>query len=633
MHPDAGSAEGADLFNNVTNAIMSAGTPGNRRAILRGLGGTAGIFMGLPLGPVGSGTGGLIGDFAGSRIANVLDDIYGSDGDENQKKELAQEFLDDVWSSVRDNTVGAAAGRYLPSLWYYTRDPRRLLGRFMRLPPNSLQLFREAEEMGVDIGVANLTGTGGLGGGLVNVFSRMPFMGTTAKELANTQAKRLVNAQGRLFERVGDARSMSTLSEEALQAGQRYFEDRATKAMARFEHAARVGTEAGPILNPTAIKDTAKEIIQEAYKAANAGNPATAIIPKNMRTVLGKIQQYPDKVTTNDIVNLKVWIENNMHLNKNMQYPMMTKLREAADKVLRTSDHPAAKLTLAAEQNFDNMMAESSDYMMKNFGTMKKQTYGSASWKEGTRTADDVARMLEQMDGPAQVQRLRTVVGDETIQSAARLRIDAAWDAATGLEKDFFRQQMTFDASKFNKVLGLDNPDSRLYKSTVEMLRGTGVSVDELGKLARVAELVANVPLGDTSTFVMRAAVLKGSAGLRQALQHSFALATYGAIGGGGGAVAGSAGGGLASAIAFRTVVNGTLGQMLKPGLLKTLIATMEPTVPNLQALKNVPGASPTLQAAIAEAERTQNTTPAQIQALFHLFKTAPTLVYDAHAP
>lgn len=595
-----------DEGTGILNTLGQAATPANRRAILRGTLGTAGTFAGLPFGPEGAVVGMFAGDFAGQRIANALDTIYSSNAPDAEKPGLAKQFVRDAYESGRDTAFASAAGRVLPPVLQNVRHPSRLLNRLMQLPPNSAQYFREAKKLGVDLGVANLTGTAGIGGGAVNVFSRMPFMGTTAKKVSQNQARQLVAAYNDLFGEVAPGGgNMAHLSEQALEEGTRRFEALAVKLQARMDHASRVGEAAGAILDTKPIKDEVIKIL--AARVKEGATYGTKLTPA-MNGVLKQLQTWPDRASTIDVKNLRIWLENNDRANGNLQYPAIQRLAEATEKAFGTSSHPAAKLMKEAEKATAEGFRQLQTGLMKDFGVVERDIYTGLKYRgEGRMDVDKLSALMDRVTTPNKVKELRSAVGDGNVQQAARIKLDEAWQAAQGVRQDtgvmglMSKQHLEFDINKFNKAVGLDNPGGAKAATFEEMLRGTGVSLRDIGKLAQAAHHVANAPLGDPSTFVMRASLLRGGVGgLTQGLKHAFALSSYGV----GGAAAGG-GGGLATAIMLRTVVNSYLGAMMRPDVLRVLTAGLD----------------------------NKATAQAKVAALFHLFEVHPNLVIDANAP
>jgi hypothetical protein len=617
LNPEQGMAPGepppgysamtpeGDESGGVLNTLASAASPSNRRAILRGTLGTAGTFAGLPLGPEGAVAGMFAGDFAGQRIANVLDSIYASDAPAAEKPELAKQFLKDSYESGRDTAIASAVGRVLPPILQNLRHPVRLFNRLMKLPPNSAQFFRDAKSLGVDLGVANLTGTAGIGGGAVNLFSRMPFMGTTAKRVSQNQAKQLVAAYNDMFGKVAPGGgTMSEIADKAVEEGTKRFEALAVKMQARLDHAAKVGIDAGAIVNTKPLKDEITKIM--AARVAEGKSYGTKLTPK-MNEVLKQVQQWPDRVDTLAIKNMRTWLENNARAAGNMQYPAIDRMYAATEQALQDTKHPAAKLMLESERFVADGLKQLQTKMMKQFGVLERSQYTGLRYKgAGQMDADQMAHIIENTNTPSKVNELRAAIGDDNVQAAARMRLEDAWEAAKGSTETtlggmFPRRQLEFDATKFNKALGLDNMSGQKAAATQEMLRGTGVDIRDLAKLAQTAQLVANAPLGDPSTFVMRASVLRGGlGGVTQGLKHAFALSSYGASGAGAGG-----GGGLATAIMLRTAINSGLGALMRPDMVKTLIAGLD----------------------------NKATQQAKIAALYHLFETAPHLVVEANAP
>jgi hypothetical protein len=172
------------------------------------------------------------------------------------------------------------------------------------------------------------------------------------------------------------------------------------------------------------------------------------------------------------------------------------------------------------------------------------------------------------------LRELRTTAGDEVVHNIGRSRVDAAWANATGLRPGEMPPsgRFAFDADKFENALGLNNPSSARYRATEEMLRGTGVGIHNLLDLSQTARLVSNAPIGDASTFMSRAAVLRGAGGLDRALKGALTV-------GGGAAAVTSPGAALAIAVPVLMTRAG-LSRLMQPATLKWFTEAANPEAP-----------------------------------------------------
>lgn len=176
--------------------------------------------------------------------------------------------------------------------------------------------------------------------------------------------------------------------------------------------------------------------------------------------------------------------------------------------------------------------------------------------------------MVDSLNTPNKIAQARSLMGDDIVKQAARVRLDTAWQKAKISEEG---QPFKWSAEKFTKEIGLDNPNGQKYAAFQEMLKGTHVDIRDLEKLARVAETVSNAPVADVSTFMARAAALRGAGGITNALKGAL---TIGVAGGGGGGAAGTHG--IVGTLSMLWLARQGVGTFMRPGMLKAAIAASD---------------------------------------------------------
>jgi len=579
------------LVSAVGNLLTRAQEPQNLRGILRGVGATAGSFAGVPYGPVGVATGGYVGELTGNQIANAIDAVRVSDAPEQEKPSLVRQILENPATTA---VTGTLLGRAVPLVYNTRLGWRPLMARLMRLPPNSAAMLQEAKDIGVDIGVANVTGKSGFGGGWVNIFGRMPILGSSAKNAARQQARQLMAGYNDMFGDIAEKRGLQDIADTAFQYGTNKFNDIAVRASDRFNHAIAVGTEAGSIIPSGDLKKEAFRILTEAQKRPGG---AVGNLSTEARRIITDITKFPDKLSTVEVKNLDATLENIARRNSNLRFPLLDDLRRTTASMYDRVDHPAARLMKAADAGYKDALKSLDGELAKRFGTLQRNNFGTMEYRQGTLNADDVGTMLEKLKGPNQAAELRNVVGDESMQQVAKLRIDTAWENAIKEFSEGTSGIFNWKGDAFRKGLGLDQPGGRQYRLTEELLRGTGVEMSDLAKFARVADSVSRTPLADASTFAARSMILHGTRGGSRSAGRTLMQAFAGT------ALAGGASSGhLVESIAMSAFIRWGAGKMMQPSLLKNLTTAMD--------------ASATGQA--------------KVQALYSLFENNPWLFTDA---
>jgi len=560
-----------DLPKTFPEFMDRLGQPENTRGVLRASGGAAGAMIGAPAGIPGIIVGTGVGATAGGWLANMYEDARSFIQDSpsvRDKKGAVEHFMRPAIDGAQDAMVSGA----IVSLAGASRWARQAIAsRVFKLPPDSPQMMAMAKDMGVDIGVANVA-NGGIGKGAVNVFGRMPLLGSTARKASENQGKAIVKAYDDMFEPLANPSATAEIGETALAAARQRFGDFAVKAQSRYEHALQVGEEAGPIVpSERILKATGQVMADLSGKAGKLQGQ----VPPEIRTWLNGLQKNVDgPISTVDANNILIGLENLLRKSQGshgVHYQKLEELQTAVVKSLEGVDHPAARLLLGARSNFqDGIKDFETSIYKKMVGTVDRNIFAIGKVKGGTMTADELMDVASKVNSPKAVADLRNAAGDDTVKHVARSRIDDAWFKATSKEPGtfFVGEKFQFDAAKFSKALALDRPGSPQHKAMEEMLRGTSVAMEDIQALAKVAQLVTNAPIADASTFMARSAVLRGGEGVAEAIRSTM---TVGAIGKTAGTV------GLPAAYAGIVVTRWGLGNMMKPGLLKMLTTAMDP--------------------------------------------------------
>lgn len=550
----------ADLGTFMRKQLEAAQQPHNVRGMLRGVGAAGGGMAGAasPM-PGGTVLGTMIGSMTGQYLADVYDSFYQTQKATGEKPAILESHLNNLKGALIDGTVTGGTQVALPLV---VGPGKALLSKLLRLPPNSAELLKEASDIGVDIGAANMAGSRAVGA--VNIFGRMPFIGGSAQNAAKLQAKQLVAAHNDLFGKIANPRAASEISHEAFEEGSKRFTEFATKIQRQAEHAARVGEEAGAIIPAGGIKKAAQTAIDTLE--SKVGGIRVYLDPKEIK-LLKSIVAGPDDITTLDAKAFDPYLENMIRKasgRTGLAMPMLSDIRTATSTALKSVDHPAAKLMAKVDADFKNGMRTFATDTAKNIGQFEREVFATGKTLPGRKTADEIADTIAELTTPTKVAEMRRLVGDDPIKQVARLKLDAAWQKAVISEEG---EAFKWSADKFNKALGLDSVGGQKSEALREMLKGTGVRIEDIQKLASVADSVATAPIADVSTFMARAAVLRGSAGITDALRGAL---TFGMAGGG------AASAGLPTTIAAMVVARYGVGSLMRPGMIDAATISMD---------------------------------------------------------
>ncbi|MCI0526157.1 MAG: hypothetical protein L0Y56_01705 [Nitrospira sp.] len=150
-----------------------------------------------------------------------------------------------------------------------------------------------------------------------------------------------------------------------------------------------------------------------------------------------------------------------------------------------------------------------------------------------SKNPDALVQLMLKSGNPQFIRGVRTVVGDDAVRELSSRFIDIT------VKKSMFTRERKvgqfFDPERFERLLGFNDKKGFRFASTIEMLRGTGVTERLLDDLIKVAKVAATVEIPDTAMFVARKTVLGGARGTINTILGASV------VGGGAGAAAGGA--------------------------------------------------------------------------------------------
>jgi hypothetical protein len=550
------------MVTDLPKALERAQDPEKMREILRGTGAAAGGMGGFasPM-PGGTMLGTALGSMAGNYVADVYKSYYDAAKANGESPAIMSSHLRHLKEAMTDAAVTGGTQVVLPVI---LAGPKAILSKLLRLPPNSTELLKEASDIGVEIGAANMPGT--RAATAVKVLGRMPIVGGSAQNAARLQAKQLLAGQNDLFGQVAAPKAMTEVSQEAADAGLAKFNEFATKIQRQAEHALRVGEAAGEIIPYNAVKTQAQATLDKLNLLP--GGAKTFLDVKSIN-FLESMAKLPDNVSTPAIKTIDATLENMIRKtmnSTNIATPELAQLRILNDRALDGVDHPAAKLMAKANQDLQTGLTTYANDVAKTVGKLERNVYGIGRIQPGTKTPEEMVDTVTKLRSTREVQQMRDIVGDDSIKQIARTKLDMAWNNAVVSKED---QPFKWSADKFAAELGLNDPGGKQYAVTQELLRGTGVQMDKLKDLAGVAESVASAPVADVSTFMARAAMLRGAGGITEALKGALTLGLT---------KAGADKAGLITTLSGLGLVRMGVGALMKPGLVEAATLSLDRT-------------------------------------------------------
>jgi hypothetical protein len=230
------------------------------------------------------------------------------------------------------------------------------------------------------------------------------------------------------------------------------------------------------------------------------------------------------------------------------------------------ADPTVKKLKEDADTFFSNGILAFQTPTAQKFGRVDKNIFKPGPDKPGTINPDELMRPVFNTDSPIALKQLRDLVGDDAFRRASRTHLENSFQQSWKSEVRHGEPVDVFDPEAMAKSIGLapGQKDKRL--ALEEMLRGTGVKVQDLEDMLTRIRIAKQA---DPSAFVSRRVTLGGVAALT-------------AIGGAGAAAMGgpvaAAGSPLVTALATWGAYN--FSKMLaRPEALKAFTRSFQPDI------------------------------------------------------
>src|SRR4249920_3054575 len=537
--------------------------PQYRRETLRTVGSFGGGLAGGAAGlasPIPGGT--ALGTLGGTHIGAATGDYLANIADMAQGKGEVKGALDIQKRALTDT---ALTGGIMTAATALQAPAKYLFSRLMKLPENAPELVKAAKEMGVDIGAANMPGT--LGQKIVNVFGRIPVIGGGAQKAAREQAGQVMRAQEDIFGQVAaKAGELDDVGKQALEAGTKKFAEMSVNLQDKAQYAFRAGESAGPVIPADQIKASAKSLLDQVGSVQ--GGMRQFLTADEVRFLKG-VATRDGNLTTIDSKIIDNFAENAIRRaakKDNIALPALERFKQVNDDVLNSVDHPAAKLMSKFNSDYRTGMETMQSEVAQQFGGTSPNVFALGRTSPGAiKSPEDMMEKLGSLKTIQQVKDMREMVGGEPIRNMARAKLDQAWEGAMVSGEG---EPLKFSAQKFEKALGLGDPSSRAYNVTKEMLEGSGITMGQLERLSTVAGQVAAAPVSDVSTFMARAATLRGAGNLADVFKHVVTL----------GIASGGAALNPVGTLATMLVARQGVAAMMKPGMIEAATFAMDKT-------------------------------------------------------
>lgn len=567
------------------------------------LGGAAGTIAGRgnpAWGTSGAAIGGGIGTAAGSVAYDAYRDVRRLFADDPSIVPSAGTRLEEAAKSgVMDTAVSTGVAGIPAVARGLQAGGRKVLG----IKPESIELAREAERRGIDLGAADVVDEHSAPRAWINVFGRMPWFGGPARLNRDVKIDQWIKHRDGYFGVFSPPEQFSDVSRAVAEGGNKAYDAFRTEASRLYGIAKQEAEAAGRVFDTDIIVDAATQRLSELrrgeIKLLPIRDPKTGQLASSgklgqahaeVSDLLAKMKLLPPKVDANQLDALDTQIERTMKklaIEYGHEFKELNGVRHAGEITLRLAapNEPAAAALKAADDFFERGIKTFQTPTAQKFGRVTKNVFNVGLEKAGNLNEDELLRVAVNARSPDAIDDLTKLTGPDVMKRVARQFIDNAYQKARGTVETPVASSsirtaapyrgerpgdVVFNVSKFAQNLGLDRPNSNEYAVTKKMLQTAGVDINDLHRFVEVTKSVIGNEIPDASTFVARRGALAGVRSIIGAVAPGAAFET--AVPGGGGI---GLSGAMLGVLSARYMTN----LMTDPVHLKRLINAYQPGV------------------------------------------------------
>ncbi|MCH7553388.1 MAG: hypothetical protein IIC82_05285 [Chloroflexi bacterium] len=233
---------------------------------------------------------------------------------------------------------------------------------------------------------------------------------------------------------------------------------------------------------------------------------------------IGQLTKLPDRLTVAQLEGLSGQLQDfiskaaadGFDVRRFMDFKKAMEVASSADNLIVDGlEKGVAEGVIAAKRAADSFYAKGIGVFQtataKKFGRVDKNLFRFGPIRPGTIDEDLIADAAINLKSPQALRDLRSLVGDDLMNKAARRHLERAWDNSIIIEDDIVRGM---DWDKLKKEFGFAGREPERAAALATFLDGSGVSVDELRSLVEVASKI-QIP-ANVAQFVARRAALGG---------------------------------------------------------------------------------------------------------------------------
>jgi hypothetical protein len=482
-------------------------------------GALAGGTAGATLGPVGAVAGGALGAAGGSAAydtgKNVARATGLASGPQTPTSQIVANAAEEAKWEAMLGPLGPILGRLKAAV----------VGRGAGLRPEGVQMAREAEQRGINLGLADV-GTGPANEPLQKVFGSFPVVGGPSRHAYNRKVGEVNRAAEGFVENIDTPRPTPEMGVELQQQAQRTYEGVRGQVDDAYGVARQSAEASGATVPTDNIRRAARQFLEE-YAASRPrtadGAPIDPVADHPLMRQAQALANLQPTLTTQQYEALTRDFDMLLRQaqREGFQFRNVERVRQGAEADFAAMSDPE---TLArfqqARQAHSEGMAQFETPTARKFEQVDRNAFGPGYESAGPRNADELMTTAWQVKSPAAMQQLHQLVGPDTFRQALASKLDDALDQSYRMTVVNGREVPVFDAATFRRNLGLTGrTQGQAYQAlqTAFNLSGSGTRMADLEKFLQQAEAATGRDVPNVSTFLARRAGMAGMRGVEGA--------------------------------------------------------------------------------------------------------------------
>lgn len=497
--------------------------PAEQEPIAEATGALAGAQRGMQVGRVAGLPGAVTGGILGAMFGRAGLGAARGEPLREQIPEVGRAGIEEAGALVTGEAIGRLA---VPAVRGLRAGAQRLFGI-----NQSADLARSAQQMGIPLGVADLTRRGSIRG-FQKVIGVFPFVAGPLRKAAERRFVKIEEAREKLLNEIAPTVTLSEVGVNIADAARQSSKEFRTVSSTLYDDFFKTAKEMGnpEIVPTTPVKNVIDEVEElRALPRLVTGEKLTVTQNEMMRFV-NQLRDLPEFISPAEMRGVQQEINRLARIGRKEGFDLKT-LQDLKGSI--ESSFAQMNIEDVAGQELADKLARANQFFAESMapgGRFKTPTARrieraepSIFQRQGQRVPtlneDQLARAVFRTDSADAIRDLRKIVGEDVVRSSTRAHLDDALVGARApVEVGGFQIGETFDPAKFERALGLTGRTKASVEALDEMLKGSFVTRKQITDLIDIMKTSGLQDIPDPSTFVARRAVLGGAKSAARAL-------------------------------------------------------------------------------------------------------------------